>query len=59
MDATICYDWLRVMNYVIYVSRVINEMCVGRMKKRLDHVTMTGECDCEQNCMFIVYDKVA
>jgi len=33
MDATIHYDWLRIVNYVIYVNVVINKMCMGHVTK--------------------------
>jgi len=59
MDATIHYDWLRIVNYIIYVNVAINKICMGHVTKWLDHVSMASGCDCEQNHMYIVCDTVA
>jgi len=50
------------VNYVIYVNVVINEMCMGHVKKRFEHVSVASGCDCEQNHTkpyVIVSDNVA
>ena len=45
--------------FTVHMYLSINEMCTGHMKMISGHANMAGEYDCEQNCTFIMYDKVA